>query len=71
MLPKNNKKCDRIGGQTRTLQLLESSKYLRNEWEYVVGYIKNFLFEMCSQRKNYHKSKNSEQLTFSAKIGLP
>ena len=34
-MPKNNKNGDRIGGQTKTLLLLESSKYLHNEWECV------------------------------------
>ena len=32
-MPKNNKNGNRIGGQTRPLQLLESSKYLQNGWE--------------------------------------
>ena len=55
-LPKNNKNGNRIGGQTRTVLILESSKYLQNEWECVIGYIKMFVFKICSRRKNYLKA---------------
>ena len=47
--PKNS---DQIGGQTRSLLLLESSKYLHHEWECVIGYIKMIAFRICSQGKN-------------------
>ena len=55
-LPKNNKNGDRIGGQTRALLLLESSKCLCNKWKYEVGYIEKLSFAICSQRKNYLKA---------------
>ena len=48
-MPKNNKNGDRIGAQTRALLRLQSFKYIVKVWGCVIGYIRMFVFKICSQ----------------------
>ena len=57
-------------GLTRIPLLLESPKYIQDEWESVVGQIKIYVFRICSQSKIVLRYK-SEKSTSSAKCGPP